>query len=189
VNDALVSAISGAMHACVERRGEEPPPFVIAVPVAVRRGTTAADPGNAFTEARARIPGGGDPRQRLADVAAVMRQRKVSTMQPATLVVAAAVVRAMLATGVYDRYMRRQRHLHTVLTNLRGPGQRVTLAGAPITAMLPLAVGGGGNVTVTFAALSYAGTLTVSVTADPDVTPDLPLLTAELQTQLDLLQG
>ena len=110
-------------------------------------------------------------------------------MQPVTLVVAAAGVRAMVATGVYGWYMRRQRYLHTVLTNLRGPDQRVTLNGAPITAMLPLAVGGGGNVTVTFAALSYAGTLAVTVTADPDVTPDLPLLTAELQTQLDLLHG
>jgi len=189
VNDALVSAIAGSMHGCLERRGEDPPPFVIAVPVAVRRGTTAADPGNAFTEARACVSGGGDPGQRLADVAAVLRVRKVSTMQPATLVVAALAVRAMVATGVYGWYMRRQRYLHTVMTNLRGPDQRVSLNGAPITAMLPLAVGGGGNVTVTFAALSYAGTLTVTVTADPDVTPDLPLLTADLQTQLDLLHG
>ena len=189
VNDALVCAIAGAMHACLERRGEDPLPFVIAVPVAVRRGTTAADPGNAFTEARACVSGGGDPGQRLADVAAVMRERKVSTMQPATLVVAAAGVRAMVATGVYGWYMRRQRYLHTVLTNLRGPDHHVTLNGAPITALLPLAVGGGGNVTVTFAALSYAGTLAVTVTADPDVTPDLPLLRAELQTQLDLLHG
>ena len=57
VNDALVSAIAGALHACLEGRGEDPPPLVIAVPVAVRRGTTAADPGNAFTETRARGPG------------------------------------------------------------------------------------------------------------------------------------
>jgi diacylglycerol O-acyltransferase / wax synthase len=189
VNDALVSAIAGAMHACLDRRGEDPPPFVIAVPVAVRRGTTATDPGNAFTEARAAVSGGGDPGQRLADVAAVMRRRKESAMQPATLSVAAVAVRAMVASGAYGWYMRRQRYLHTVMTNLRGPEQSVALNGAPITGMLPLAVGGGGNVTVTFAALSYAGTLAVTVTADPDVTPDLPLLTAELQTQLDLLHG
>jgi diacylglycerol O-acyltransferase / wax synthase len=189
VNDALVSAIAGAMHACLEHRGEDPPQFVIAVPVAVRRGTTAADPGNAFTEARAAVSGGGDPGQRLADVAAVMRQRKESTMAPVTLSVAAVAVRIMVASGAYGWYMRRQRYLHTVTTNLRGPDQPVALNGAPITGMLPLAVGGGGNVTVTFAALSYAGTLAVTVTADPDVTSDLPLLTAELQTQLDLLHG
>ena len=93
----------------------------------------------------------------------------------------------MVASGAYDWYMRRQRYLHTVLTNLRGPDQRVTLGGAPITRMLPLAVGGGGNVAVTFAALSYAGTLEVTVTVDPDVTPDLPLLRRGLQAQLDAL--
>ena len=83
--------------------------------------------------------------------------------------------------------MARQRYLHTVMTNLRGPDQRLTLGGAPITRMLPLAVGGGGNVTVTFAALSYAGTLEVTVTVDPDLIPDLPLLTTQLQAQLDAL--
>ncbi|MBK6762840.1 MAG: DUF1298 domain-containing protein [Micrococcales bacterium] len=189
VNDALVSAVVGALHACLERRGEDPPPFVLAVPVAVRRGTTADDVGNAFTEARARVPGGGMPRERLANVAAIMRERKAAVMQPAALFVAAPAVRAMVAVGIYGWYMRRQRYLHTVLTNLRGPALRVTLAGAPITRMLPLAVGGGGNVTVTFAALSYAGTFAVTVTADPAVTPDLGLLTADLQAELDQLGG
>ena len=187
VNDALVSAIAGALHNLLESRGEIPPPVVMAVPVAVRRGATAADPGNAFTEARARVSGGGDPGRRLADVGTHMRQRKDAAMQPMTLLVAAPAVRAMVASGVYDWYMRRQHYLHTVLTNLRGPDQRVALGGAPIARMLPLAVGGGGNVAVTFAALSYAGTLEVTVTVDPDVTPDLPLLVTDMQAQLDTL--
>ena len=72
---------------------------MIAVPVAVRRGTTAADPGNAFTEARARVWGGGDPGQRLAAVATHMRQRKDAAMQPMTLLVAAPAVRALVASG------------------------------------------------------------------------------------------
>ncbi len=180
VNDALVSAVAGALHTCLQRRGEDPPDLVLAVPVAVRRGTTADDVGNAFTEARARVPGGGAPHERLERVAGIMQERKAAVMQPAALFVAAPAVRAMVGLGFYGWYMRRQRYLHTVLTNLRGPGQRVTLAGAPIVRMLPLAVGGGGNVTVTFAALSYAGTLAVTVTADPAVTPDLDLLTADL---------
>jgi hypothetical protein len=185
VNDALVSATAGALHTCLTRRGEDPPPLILAVPVATPR--TTAGPGNAFTEVRARVQGGGDPAQRLAEVAAVMRHAKGGAMQPATLILAAAAVRAMVALGAYDWYMRRQRYLHTVLTNLRGPDQPVTLAGAPVARMLPLAVGGGGNVTVTFAALSYAGTLAVTVTADPDTTPDLAELAADLQRELDLL--
>ncbi len=187
VNDALVSAVAGALHTCLQRRGEQPPALVLAVPVAVRRRTTAEDVGNAFTQARARVPGGGAPSDRLARVAAIMLERKAAAMQPAALFVAAPAVRAMVGLGVYGWYMRRQRYLHTVLTNLRGPGQRVTLAGAPILRMLPLAVGGGGNVTVTFAALSYAGTLAVTVTADPAATPDLDALTADLQGELNEL--
>lgn len=189
VNDALVSAAAGALHSLLEHRGEKPPPLVIAVPVAVRRGTAEAHANNAFTETRARVPGGGDWYQRLAQVAQIMQERKRSAMQPATLVIAAPMVRVMVATRLYGLYMRRQRYLHTVLTNLRGPDQRLCLGGAPVLRMLPLAVGGGGNVTVTLAALSYAGTLAVTVSADPDVTPDLPQLATELQTELDLLRG
>ena len=154
-------------------------------------GTTAADPGKAFTEARARVWGGGDPGQRLAGVAIQIRLRKEAAMRPKTLLVAAPAVRALVASGAYDWYMARQRYLHTVMTNLRGPDQRLTLGGAPITRMLPLAVGGGGNVAVTFAALSYAGTLEVTVTVDPDLIPDLipdlAPLTSQLQAQLDAL--
>jgi diacylglycerol O-acyltransferase len=93
----------------------------------------------------------------------------------------------MAALGVYDWYMRRQRFLHTVVTNLPGPARSMTFCGATITDVVPLAVGGGGNVTVTFAALSYAGTLAVTMTADPDAMPDLLDTRAALQAELDAL--
>ena len=44
-----------------------------------------------------------------------------------------------------------------------------------------------GDVTVSFDALSYAGTLTVTAVADPDRVPDLPVLTAALRDQLAAL--
>ena len=43
--------------------------------------------------------------------------------------------------------------------------------------------------TVSFLALSYAGTLTVTVIADRDAVPDLPDLAAVLQAELDALVG
>jgi len=46
-----------------------------------------------------------------------------------------------------------------------------------------------GNVTVAFAVLSYAGTLTVTVIADPDTCPDRTVLVQELQRELDALTG
>ena len=84
--------------------------------------------------------------------------------------------------------MRHQRYLHTVVTNVRGPARPLTFCGAPITDVVPLTVAGG-NVTVTFAALSYAGTLAITVTADPDAMPDLIDTTAALQAELDMLTG
>jgi diacylglycerol O-acyltransferase len=187
VNDALVGAVAGALNGCMLERGEEPPPWVIAVPVSVRRQGSVESPGNAFTEMRACVSGDGSPTERLPRVAAIMRARKQAVFRPSVGFVAALGVRALVASGAYRLYMDRQRFLHTVLTNVRGPTTPVTLAGAPVTSMLPLAVGGGGNVSVTFAALSYAGTLRVTVTADPEATPDQAQLTALLQAQLDAI--
>lgn len=44
-----------------------------------------------------------------------------------------------------------------------------------------------GNVTVSFAVLSYAGTLVLAVVADPDAVPDLEVLTAALRQELGAL--
>jgi hypothetical protein len=52
--------------------------------------------------------------------------------------------------------------------------------------VLPLTVAGG-NVTMTFAVLSYAGTVVVSAIADPDAAPDLVEIAAALQEELDKL--
>ena len=184
VNDVVLSAISGALHTCVERRGEQVDAIVVGVPVAMRRTATARELGNRLGEIRAAIPTFGDPVQRLEHVAQVMRDRKETAVG---LSMASAVVRAIAALGIYDWYMRRQRYLHTVVTNLHGPARRLTFCGATITEVLPLAAGGGGNVSVTFAALSYAGTLVVTVTADPDAMPDLFAMTAALQAELNAL--
>jgi diacylglycerol O-acyltransferase len=187
VNDVILTAVTGALHTCLERRGEDPPAFVIGIPVSHRSGATASSPGNHFTEARAALAGGGDPLGRLHNVSSVMRIRKTSPMPSWLTRVAATMVRALVALRVYDWYMRRQRFLHTVVTDLRGPSLPKSFCGAPITEMVPLAAGGGGNVAISFAALSYADTLTVTVTADPEAVPDLSLLTALLQAELNAL--
>jgi diacylglycerol O-acyltransferase / wax synthase len=187
VNDVVLTAVAGALHATLDRRGEHLAEFVVAVPVAARAGATSQTVGNRFTETRAVVPGAGAPLDRLERVARIMQVSKLSAWGPSVGTIAAAAVRAAVAVGAYDGYLRRQRYLHTVVTNLRGPDRRQSLDGAPITEILPLAVGGGGNVTVTFAVLSYAGAITVTVTADPDRMPDLAMTTAALQAELDTL--
>jgi diacylglycerol O-acyltransferase / wax synthase len=97
------------------------------------------------------------------------------------------LLRVFAAAGLYRLYMNHQRRLHTLVSNVHGPDRPLTLAGAPIESVIPVSVAEAGNLTVTFVALSYADTLTVTIIADPDRVPDLPVLTAALQTELDAL--
>jgi hypothetical protein len=92
----------------------------------------------------------------------------------------------MAALKVFRWFIDHQRLVHTFVTNMRGPQHPVMLAGAPVTSIVPL-TGTTGNVTVAFAALSYAGTLAITVVVDPDRVPDLPVLLAGLRDQLAAL--
>jgi diacylglycerol O-acyltransferase / wax synthase len=66
-----------------------------------------------------------------------------------------------------------------VVTDLRGPAERATFGG-----MIPFVVGGATDITVSFQALSYPETLTVTAIADPDRFPDLRLLGRYLRDSL-----
>lgn len=184
VNDVVLTATAAALHTCLERLGEQVDAIVVGVPVAIRRTATVRELGNRLGEIRAAIPTFGDPAERLERVTNVMRERKQAAIG---LSAVSAVVRAIAPLGVYDRYLRRQRYLRTIVTNLPGPTQSMTFCGTRIADDLPLAAGGGGNLTVTFAALSYAGTLAITVTADPDEMPDLFDTTTALHAELDTL--
>ncbi len=187
VNDIVLTAIGGTLHTCLERRGEHISAFIVGIPVSERHAASATTPGNRVSRTRALIPGGGDFLERLKHVTKVMQVSKRTALRPSVAFVAAAIVRATVALGVYGWYMRRQRYLHTIVTNVHGADVQLTFGGAPITEIVPLAVDGGSNVTVSFAVLSYMDTLTITVIADPDAMPDLAHLTAALQAELDTL--
>ena len=93
----------------------------------------------------------------------------------------------MLArTGLFRWFVDHQRLVHTFVTNLRGPQQSMALLGHTITEVHPVATIAG-NVTASFAALSYAGTLGVTIIVDPVAVPDADALREHLQQQLDAL--
>jgi hypothetical protein len=83
--------------------------------------------------------------------------------------------------------MRHQHRLHTLVSNVHGPDRPLTLASVPVSAIVPVGVAEAGNLTVNVIALSYAGTLTVTLSADPDLVTDLPVLAGALQAELDAL--
>jgi hypothetical protein len=63
----------------------------------------------------------------------------------------------------------------------------VSLDGHPISAAIPVAVAEGGNMTVYFEVLSYAGALTMTAIVDPEHGPDLGELTSHLRRRLKLI--
>ena len=97
--------------------------------------------------------------------------------------------RLLALSGLYHRFLDHQHRFHTLVSNVPGPDRQLAFDGAPIRAIVPVVVGDPGNVTINFLALSYAGTLTVTVITDRDAVPELPELAALLQAELDALVG
>jgi hypothetical protein len=75
--------------------------------------------------------------------------------------------------------------VNSFLTNMRGPDRPIALGGAVVRLIAPVTLAAG-NVSIAFAALSYAGTLAVTVITDPDITPELDLLAVSLERGLSL---
>jgi hypothetical protein len=156
---------------------------MMAVPVGTPRpaGETG---GNAVSPLVLAVPSSGPYEQRLTRVAAEVRRRRAAAAGPAPIPVLGGWFRLLAALGGYRWYMTRQRRLHTLVSHVRGPAVPIRLAGALVRDMIPIVVGGATNMTVSFVALSYLDTLTVTVVADPVRCPDLDLLAAFLSAEL-----
>ncbi|SFO87819.1 acyltransferase, WS/DGAT/MGAT [Amycolatopsis arida] len=185
VNDVVLTAATAALHTVLRRRGEPATEFTVSVPVSARHADGHARLGNQVGVIPVALPACG-PRQ-LERVAETMRRRTRSA-RGASVVLLAPAFRLLHALGLLRGIVERQRFVSTSVTYLRGPGIRLSLLGAPITDIIPVTTIKG-NITVSFIALSYGGTLTVTVIADPDHCPDLPGLSAALQEKLDELAG
>lgn len=184
VNDALLVAAASAMDDALRRRGEHLDALVISVPISARPAAGGADLGNAVGVMPVRVPLAGGPAARLAQVSASTRARKTRS-RGASLALLAPAFRLLAAVGLFRWFVERQRLVNAFLTNLRGP-DALTIGGRPVRRIAPIGVVAG-NVAVAFAAMSYAGRLTVTVVTDPDVVPDGDAIAAALDASLDAL--
>lgn len=183
VNDVVLSAVDGALVRLLASRGEQVDRFVASVPVTRRRATTATELGNQVGVAPIELPGIEDRLARLRAVSALGAQVRTSP-RGASAELLGPVFRVLARLGVFRWFVDRQRLVDTFVTNLRGPANRLTFLGAPISKLLPIP-GITGNVAVAFGVMSYAGTLAVTIVADPETVPDLSLLRIALQQELD----
>jgi diacylglycerol O-acyltransferase len=187
VNDVMLTALTGALSTLLHARGETVDHIVVSVPVSARTSATAARLGNEVGVMPVVLPAGGDARCRLRQVATETRTRKTRTPGGSAALLA-PVFRTLAACGVLRLFVDHQRLVHTFVTNLRGPDRLLRFNRATVSTVIPVTPTTG-NVTVAFAVLSYAGTLTITVTADPDRMPDLPVLVAALRANLSALTG
>jgi len=143
--------------------------------------------GNMVSPLLVPVPAVGDIRLRLEQVAAIVRTHKAQATGPAPIAVLGWLFRPLAALGGYRWYMNHQHRLHTLVSHVRGPAEQLNFGRFPISSTTPVVVGGGGNITVYFEVLSYAGTLTITVIVDPDRLPDLDTLADALRAELDLI--
>jgi WS/DGAT/MGAT family acyltransferase len=184
VNDVVLAAVTGALHDLLDRRGEGADRFVISIPISGRRAATSDDLGNDVGVIPVDLPATGSFDERLDRIARITRARKdAGVARGSSAVLVGPLFRVLARLHLARRFMDHQRLINTLVTNLRGPDDVLAFAGAPITAVIPISVVTG-NVTVAFAVLSYAGTLTITVNSDADACPDLDTLQHLLEEQL-----
>jgi diacylglycerol O-acyltransferase len=188
VNDVVLTAVASALHRLLQQRGEQADEIVISVPFSARRRADTAELGNQSGVIPLAIPGLGDPVARLEAVSTLTGAAKRKPAGASTSLLG-PLFRLLARVGLYQRFITRQRMIHTFVSTMRGPETPVALFGCTITGIMPLTVPTG-NVTVSFVVLSYAGELSVTIAADPEACPDLAALrdvTAEEFESLEAL--
>jgi diacylglycerol O-acyltransferase / wax synthase len=183
VNDVVLTAVTGALHAVLSHRGERVGRLVVSVPASARR--TVGGTGNQVGVIPVELPTGGDTLRRLQAIAGITRARKRAPRGASTALLGPAF-RTLARVGLFGWFVNHQRLVNTFVTNLRGPPHRLSFLGGSITELHAVTVVPG-NATATFAAISYAGTLALTVIADPDRCPDLSMLARHLQDEFDAL--
>ena len=182
VNDVVLAAVAGALRALLATRGEQVGEVTVTAPVAARRAASGGDLGNQIGIMTLTVPARGDLGTRITRTAEITREHKSGTRgASAALFVPAFLLLARV--GLLRWLADHQRVVQTFVTNLRGPEDPLTFGGAAVRAIIPIP-SITGNVTATFAATSYTGTLYITVLSDPDAMTDAPVLAAALRREL-----
>jgi diacylglycerol O-acyltransferase / wax synthase len=182
VNDVVLAAVAGALRTLLAARGEQLDEVTITVPVAARQAATGGELGNQIGIMPVTVPAIGDFGTRVTRTAAITRERK-SGARGASAALFVPAFLLLASTGLLRWFARHQRVVQTFVTNLHGPESPLTFGGAVVRAIIPIP-STTGNVTVTFAAASYAGTLRITILSDPSRVPDAPALAAALRNEL-----
>lgn len=184
VNDLLLLAVADALRAAAARRGERLGRVVVSVPTT----TSAADGpsrnrvGGLLVAVPERRDGETDA-QLLGRLAARTRRRKRLARAASGATVLSPALTALGRLGWYRPLFERQRAITTLVTNLRGPASPLPVLGTRVRSLTPISPTLG-NVTVVFAALSYAGRFRITLRLDRSAWDVEDVLTGALRAAL-----
>ena len=178
LNDLLLTAVAAGVHDLLSARGEvmEDRQLQVLVPV----GSDHHDDhrlGNEVSAMLVRLPiSAATPAERLREVATVERSHKEHGQARATnLLLSSLNSLPPAAVSAASHLVHHQPFVNLVVTNVPGPDIPLYLLGARMLEVIPL-VPLGGNLSVGVAAISYNGSFTIGVLADPDACPDAEVL-------------
>jgi len=187
VNDVVLSVAAGALRRFFEARGEEPPPYLVAlVPVSIRREGEEAQLGNRISTILVKLPvAEPDPRRRLAmlrDETARLKQSE--NARAASLIVEATGWAPPTINRVLSSAMARPLVFNLVVSNVPGPQQPLYLLGRKLREIYPYVPLSPQNHAVSIGLISYDGRVYFGLVGDRDVVPDLDQLAASLRGAL-----
>lgn len=162
VNDVVLERVTAALGALLDARGELTSDLVLraTVPVSLRHDGNAAAGGNAVGGMLVELPvGEANADFRLRRI--IVSTRKAKATQSAALLPALIGRIARFSEWIFSH----QRWVNVFVTNVPGPTAPLSLLGARVVDLVPIA-SPAGNVSVSFAAVSYAGSLYLSATAE-----------------------
>jgi WS/DGAT/MGAT family acyltransferase len=191
VNDVVLAIIAGALERYLAAHDVETKALRVRaiVPVSVRRADDHLKLGNLVTAMLPRLPlGEADPVVRLRRISEEMQALKERGQARAAGLLLAVLDRLPAPVeALFGRLAPESLVANTVCTNVPGPREQRSLLGRSmraVHAMVPLFQSMG----LEFAILSYAGTLSISAVADPDLVPDVEQIAAALDASAaDLL--
>jgi WS/DGAT/MGAT family acyltransferase len=192
VNDVILTTISAALRAFLEKRGVNPDRTELRamVPVNVRSANEHLKLGNRVSMMVAPLPVGiFDPLERMRQVRAAMallKERRQAD-QMTRMVELLDRLPASLQTPLGWLQVQAA-PVNTICTNVPGPPVSLYVQGKRLDTLVPLVPLAQG-VGLAFAILSYADTITIGVTADPALIPDCDQITELLDAGFEELRG
>jgi diacylglycerol O-acyltransferase len=188
INDAVLTAVAGGLHALLKARGEPTKgrELRVMVPVSVRSPAEQGDVGNRVAPAFVDIPiGKMSPRTRQRRVRAATEALKESAMAVgADSIIALGAYAPPALHAMAARLVSRGRWFNLVVSNIPAPQVPMYLAGARLVASYP-AMPLGENCALSIACTSLGGTMAFGLTADWDALPDIEVLARGIEAAFD----